>query len=841
MPIASLDNIERSLGAVMSIDYEHITVTALANGNYAVTHTEHTAGANTNYLAVVRIFTAGGVELIPNSGFADGSNTTFAALPDGRIAFGFIDENSGELNLTFGTHMSMLSTPAMVLAGLGDPGTMVLAGSPDGRILVLALNNDTVIGQYVNPDGSLVPASPFTVYDPVASSTGATALQDLKVTALADGTFLIGWNETRGGNSTYATTILTDQIPAPAVPGISEDSITYRLDAMIALKEGSYASVTEYAVGSGHQIDLNIGADIHVVAVPLVNAIVDQAAVAQLADGRFVVTWHQLDATLPDPDGAIMARLFNADGTADGAAFLVNTNTNGDEREPKVAALPNGHFVIVWHTENAAGNSIDGISSRTYDPLEFKATSIAGETYAGGNLGDNIQGEAGADHFDGKGGNDVLAGFEGDDELTGGDGRDTLLGGDGDDTLVVNNGDDAANEIYNGGANTITGDILAVGKSGSYTVDLRDDTIAQIEYLHLGTGALTTGAGTLRINASQLAGLEVIDDAGAGFKTTLAINMGALHLFSVSAGQLHGFANPGDVISVEGTTGSDTILGSNYSEKLQGFAGVDSIVGGGGNDTLDGGANNDILLASSGKDSLLGGTGNDSLDAGSGDDTLVGGSGNDTLSGGAGKDTIDGGLGAHDIADYAYAKTKVTATLSGGKATVTLSTTDTDKLTGIEDLTGGTKGDALTGDTHANILTGNGGKDTLSGGKGNDTLNGGVGNDSLTGGVGGDHFRFDTALGSSNVDVITDFAIGTDKIELDDAIFAAIGGTLTGNEFRKGAGLTAAVDANDFIIYDTNTGKLYYDAGGNGGPAPIHFATLTTKPPGLLAGDFIIV
>ena len=52
---------------------------------------------------------------------------------------------------------------------------------------------------------------------------------------------------------------------------------------------------------------------------------------------------------------------------------------------------------------------------------------------------------------------------------------------------------------------------------------------------------------------------------------------------------------------------------------------------------------------------------------------------------------------------------------------------------------------------------------------------------------------------------------------------------------------TAAVDATDRIIYDSVTGKLFYDADGSGGAAAqVQFALLDSGL-GLTAADFVIV
>ena len=85
---------------------------------------------------------------------------------------------------------------------------------------------------------------------------------------------------------------------------------------------------------------------------------------------------------------------------------------------------------------------------------------------------------------------------------------------------------------------------------------------------------------------------------------------------------------------------------------------------------------------------------------------------------------------------------------------------------GNDTLNGGAGNDTLNGGAGADILNGQDGSDTLNGGTENDTLNGGAGLDTLTGGTGIDTFIFQFGHSGSSPDRITDFAIGTDKIDL---------------------------------------------------------------------------
>jgi Ca2+-binding RTX toxin-like protein len=151
---------------------------------------------------------------------------------------------------------------------------------------------------------------------------------------------------------------------------------------------------------------------------------------------------------------------------------------------------------------------------------------------------------------------------------------------------------------------------------------------------------------------------------------------------------------------------------------------------------------------------------------------------------------------------------------------------------------------SLTGNAAANTLSGAGGADTITGLAGNDVLKGGTGNDTLSGGSGADIFVFDTALNAStNKDRITDFTHASDKLRLDDDVFKGLAvGALGVTQFRSGAGVTTAADANDRIVYNTSTGALYYDSDGSGPAAAVGFAVVgSSTHPALSAADFVVV
>jgi Ca2+-binding RTX toxin-like protein len=496
----------------------------------------------------------------------------------------------------------------------------------------------------------------------------------------------------------------------------------------------------------------------------------------------------------------------------------INDVLNFDDTDISAASLTLGY----------AGNygkiSLSAAGKTIYLPAKVKLMELttANISFADGSqliIGDNnvntLNGGDGADYLLGLAGNDVLTGGAGDDFLDGGKGADTMNGGSGNDTYIVDNVNDVEVELDS------SNDIDTIQSSVSYTLP---DGVENM--LLTGKANINATGNTLDNQLTGNNGKNVLDGG-----------MGADHLIGGLGNDTYIIDNAGDVITEASNAGTDLV-------KV-------NIADAGGSYTLEANVENATLINSVAFDLIGNGLAN-TLTGNAQANVLDGGAGNDKLIGGAGDDTYivdltSSGLSQDIIIESAGNDTlKLRGTSSNTKAVtwilnnvenIDASATGSSKL----HFTGSDANNIIKGNSANNLIKGYAGDDTLSGEDGNDVLAGGRGNDSLTGGNGADKFVFETPLNASNIDTVNDFQASEDSIYLDKYIFSKLKqtGELAAGNFVAGDNVQA-LDADDYILYDTTSGALYYDADGNGSHAPVQFATLLGVGPALSASNIFI-
>jgi Ca2+-binding RTX toxin-like protein len=460
---------------------------------------------------------------------------------------------------------------------------------------------------------------------------------------------------------------------------------------------------------------------------------------------------------------------------------------------------------------------------------------------------DTLNGDAGNDTLSGGLGDDLLSGGSGNDSLSGGDGNDSLYGSDGVDTLSGGNGED----LLDGGG---SGDSLTGGAGNDrYVVQNTADKVVEV-----------SGGGS--------------DIVSSSISYTLPGNVEKLTLTGSSG--LGGTGNNSSN-TITGNSGLNNLSGGDGNDRMYGMDGVDTLNGGNGNDLLDGGDSGDSMTGGVGNDryvvqntadkvveaggggidsvsssisyrlpgnvekltltgsSDLGGNGNNSsntitgnsglnnLGGSDGHDSLYGMDGVDTLSGGNGHDLLDGGDGGDSMTGGAGNDRYVVD--SSADRFIEASGSDFDGVYASISYTLPSEVELLALTGSSNISgTGNTASNSIGGNSGNNKLTGGGGNDSLSGGPGADIFRFSSALNAStNVDIIFDYNPADDTLELENSVFTKLTttGVLSASSFRASSTGNAA-DSNDYVLYETGTGQLFYDADGNGAGAKVLVADL---------------
>ena len=384
---------------------------------------------------------------------------------------------------------------------------------------------------------------------------------------------------------------------------------------------------------------------------------------------------------------------------------------------------------------DAAGN-FNIDGSDANNTVSMTVNTVTAVTKTGTSSDDSLMGSAVID---------VIYGLVGNDTLDGGLGADTLIGGLGNDTYYVDNAGDSVVELAGEGTDT---------EIASLSVYLP----VNVESLTL-TGTAYFGVG------------NALDNVITG-------------------------SNAGNLLL--GGAGNDTITGGDARDAIFGESGNDSISGGGGVDYLIGGIGNDTINGGTGPDEIYGEDGNDSISGGSDfqTDILVGGAGNDTIDGGPAWDQMYGNAGD----DTYYVSQQVDWCFEqpneGNDTVIADSPNGFYLYANIEKLVLVGTTPFGVGNELDNLIIGNAIGNVLLGGAGNDTLDGGAGQDILWGEAGADTFLIRKGTG---IDIIADFAPGTDRLDVRDYGFKTTA-ALMSRMTQVGADISVDLGGGDSLI-----------------------------------------
>lgn len=532
--------------------------------------------------------------------------------------------------------------------------------------------------------------------------------------------------------------------------------------------------------------------------------------VVTLTDGRILAVWYEGSATIAnapgitDTTGAVLGRIFDANGASPGAVFQVNTREVGAQNLPEVAVLADGGFVVAYQSlENYDGGNEDhDIYAQVFTSAGAKSGAeilVTDDAAVSG----NEDWDTNPDVYATADGGFIISWTAGYTDRTMGqvfDSSGAEVGGQADlfdapyllaqgaqlangDVVVVNGNDTLEIRLSDAGL-----DGAPAGVSGAAEPVVIDrDPNSLFAFYNPSVAALPNGNFVIAYTAYPIFAPQETSKAYIevfGADGTL-LSSEAQDLSSRPTGanvDVQVVVRPdGNFVAlwVDYEPGA-TVLEQTAVVYMQEFAqdGTPSVDGpvevwsidlGLGdsipNPTLTLMASGDLFLGfydadnysfSGGTDTLQGtiiesdgaGTGGGTTPVVDGvtktgnkkDNTLKGSKKGDLLSGEGGNDKLFGKAGDD--------------TLLGGD--------------GRDKLDGGGGDDDLSGGEGKDLLKGQAGNDTLDGGAGRDKLDGGTGDDILTGGTDADVFFFRKNGGN---DVITDFTAGEDRVFIDNALW----------------------------------------------------------------------
>jgi Ca2+-binding RTX toxin-like protein len=523
-------SVETRVNTTTAEDQDHPTVAALSDGGYIVTWMSY---------------------------FQDGSG--WGVYAQRYDATGNTVGSETRVNTTTADHQNNPS-----VAALSDGGYVVTwtSNGQDG-------SGNGIYSQRYDATGNTVGS------ETLVNTTTADHQNNPSVAALSDGGYVVTWTNGHDGST--------------------NDIYSQRYDA------------TGNTVGSETRVNTTTADD------------QQNPSVAALSDGGYVVTWMS-NANAQDGSGyGIFAQRYDATGNTVGSETLVNTTTFDHQWYPSVAALSDGGYVVTWMSVVGQDGSPGwGIYAQQYDQL---GNAVGGEILT--STASDLRDPSVAALSDGGYVVTWTTNANAQDGVSGYDVYSRAFAGDTTPPSLVISSSDADGILQKGETTTlnfdfseaVTGftaaDISILPNLGTLGALVQDGSDATI--YHATFTPSTNVSGVISVDAGQ-GYSDANGNIGNGASLDLYINTRTATVGTAANNTIKG---KGSADLLDGVGGNDT---------LKGNGGNDWLLGGTGNDVLDGGAGNDVLVGQAGNDQLTGSAGADTFvfnQAGFGSDTIL--------------------------------------------------------------------------------------------------------------------------------------------------------------------------------------------------------------------------
>lgn len=517
-------------------------------------------------------------------------------------------------------------------------------------------------------------------------------------------------------------------------------------------------------------------------------------------NGNFLIAWTDYGRDPADSPPTVKARLYDPNGTVIGSDIFIAPG--GMYQRPDVTALSDNTFLVIWndwyayHAQkiDAAGTKIG--DAFTYAPTQEIAALPDGHqvlVWTSPNPGPN-------DPYDPQLAYVIRAQLRTNDGVSiGTESTVTYLESDYSDPEVATFADGRFIVIWKDTA-TLSNERWYVARAqlfnadGTKAGDRFDASPLLGEVNSLSVASLSDGGFVVSWSGSRAFHAQLFSADGSERGLPLRIDADASHDDSPSVAQLDNgrivFAWTVDTVDastvhIRVTEADGTWTGRELEIATQGIdTSLTALPGGrfvlAWTDKFTQTAQAQIFSAELKSWTITGTQGDDLLEGDRLGDSLSGAEGDDWLQGFGGNDTLDGGDGS-DTVEYSEKAGSVTVTLKDvGEASVLINGVAEDTVRNIENVIGGSGQNKLTGNASSNVFVGDDAYDVLVTLGGNDTAFGEGDNDYLYMGAGDD-----VAVGGAGIDVMlleagSDHGYGGDS---QDYIFGG-----EGNDYVFGEG-----------------------------------------------------